>query len=192
MLAKTTTAAKLARRLADKNGKRVMLVSADVYRPAAILQLETLASEVGALFCRSEATEKPANIVARALDESRRSQAEVLIVDTAGRLHVDDDMMSEIAALHAQAKPHETLFVVDSMAGQDAVNAARAFGERLPLSGVVVTKADGDAKGGVALSVAKGHRCPGAFLGREREDRWARGVSSGAHGVAHLSAWATC
>ena len=162
---KTTTAAKLARRLSEKNGKRVMLVSADVYRPAAILQLETLASEVGALFCPSETTEKPADIVARALDESRRSQAEVLIVDTAGRLHVDDDMMDEIAELHVNAQPQETLFVVDSMAGQDAVNAARAFGERLPLSGVVVTKADGDAKGGVALSVAKVTGAPVRFLG---------------------------
>ena len=150
---KTTTAAKLARRLIDKDKKRVMLVSVDVHRPAAILQLKTLASEVEALHCDSSETEQPVDIVIRALDESRRSHADVLIVDTAGRLHVDDDMMHEMAEVHAAAKPHETLFVVDSMSGQDAVNSASAFGDRLPLTGVILTKADGDAKGGVALSV---------------------------------------
>lgn len=162
---KTTTAAKLARRLIEKDNKRVMLVSVDVHRPAAILQLETLAGEVGALHCPSEASEKPASIVARALDDSRRSHADVLIVDTAGRLHVDGDMMDEVADVHAKASPHETLFVVDSMAGQDAVNSAQAFGERLPLTGVVLTKADGDAKGGVALSVADVTGAPVRFLG---------------------------
>ena len=162
---KTTTAAKLARRLIEKDNKRVMLVSVDVHRPAAILQLETLAGEVGALHCPSEAREKPASIVARALDDSRRSHADVLIVDTAGRLHVDGEMMDEVADVHAKASPHETLFVVDSMAGQDAVNSAQAFGERLPLTGVVLTKADGDAKGGVALSVADVTGAPVRFLG---------------------------
>ena len=162
---KTTTAAKLARRLKEKNGKRVMLVSTDVYRPAAILQLKTLADEVGVLHCDSEASEKPTDIVARALTECRQLHADVLIVDTAGRLHVDDAMMDEIAAVHAAAKPHETLFVIDSMAGQDAVRAAESFGRRLPLSGVVVTKADGDAKGGVALSVAKVTGAPIRYLG---------------------------
>jgi signal recognition particle subunit SRP54 len=150
---KTTTAAKLAKRLIETEKKKVMLVSVDVHRPAAILQLQTLAAEVGALHCESSASEKPTKIVDRALDEARRSHVDVLIVDTAGRLHVDEGMMSEVREVHAKAEPHETLFVVDSMAGQDAVNAATAFGESLPLTGIVLTKADGDAKGGVALSV---------------------------------------
>lgn len=162
---KTTTAAKLARRLKEKDGKRVMLVSADVYRPAAILQLKTLADEVDALYCHSDSSETPVAIATRALEEAKRSHADVLIIDTAGRLHVDDDMMSEIADLHKLATPHETLFVVDSMAGQDAVRAAEAFGQQLALTGVVVTKADGDAKGGVALSVSKVTGKPVRFLG---------------------------
>lgn len=162
---KTTSAAKLARRLIEKDNKRVMLVSVDVHRPAAILQLQTLAQEVGAMHCESAASEKPVAIVDRALDESRRGHADVLIVDTAGRLHVDGAMMDEVAEVHARAKPHETLFVVDSMAGQDAVNSAVAFGDRLPLTGVVLTKADGDAKGGVALSVAQVTGTPVRFLG---------------------------
>jgi signal recognition particle subunit SRP54 len=142
-----------------------MLVSVDVHRPAAILQLQTLASEVGALHCESSEKDKPTSIVVRALDEARRLHADVLIVDTAGRLHVDTDMMSEIQHVHAKAEPHETLFVVDSMAGQDAVNAATAFGESLPLSGIVLTKADGDAKGGVALSVREVTGKPIRFMG---------------------------
>ena len=162
---KTTTAAKLAKRLIDRDKKKVMLVSVDVHRPAAILQLQTLAGEVGALHCDSSEKEKPVRIVDRALDEARRSHADVLIVDTAGRLHVDADMMSEVQAVHARAAPHETLFVVDSMAGQDAVNAATAFGEKLPLTGIVLTKADGDAKGGVALSVREVTGKPIRFIG---------------------------
>ncbi len=162
---KTTTAAKLAKRLIEKDKKRVMLVSVDVYRPAAILQLETLATEVGALHCPSSNSEKPVAIVDRALDDARRSHADVLIVDTAGRLHVDDEMMQEVAAIHARANAHETLFVVDSMAGQDAVHAAAAFDRSLPLTGVVLTKADGDAKGGVALSVREITGKPIRFLG---------------------------
>ena len=150
---KTTTAAKLAKLLIDKERKKVMLVSVDVHRPAAILQLKTLAAEVGALHCDSETSEKPTKIVGRAIDEAKRSHADVLIVDTAGRLHIDGEMMQEVVAIHERAAPHETLFVVDSMAGQDAVNAATAFGKSLPLTGVILTKADGDAKGGVALSV---------------------------------------
>ncbi len=150
---KTTTAAKLAKQLIDKERKKVMLVSVDVYRPAAILQLKTLAGEVGALHCDSNTGEKPTKIVTRAIDEAKRSHADVLIVDTAGRLHVDSEMMQEVAAIHGKAAPRETLFVVDSMAGQDAVNAAIAFDQSLPLTGVILTKADGDAKGGVALSV---------------------------------------
>ncbi|MDH3430004.1 MAG: signal recognition particle protein [Gammaproteobacteria bacterium] len=162
---KTTTAAKLAKRLIEKDKKRVMLVSADVYRPAAILQLETLAGEVGALHCPSSSEDKPVRIVDRALDDARRSHADVLIVDTAGRLHVDDEMMDEVVAVHARAKATETLFIVDSMAGQDAVNAAMAFDRSLPLTGVVLTKADGDAKGGVALSVREVTGKPIRFLG---------------------------
>ena len=162
---KTTTAAKLARRLIEKEKKRVMLVSVDVHRPAAILQLKTLAGEIGAEYCDSTAEEQAVDIVHRALDESRRSHMEVLIVDTAGRLHIDDDMMAEAVAIHGAASPHETLFVVDSMAGQDAVNSARAFGESLPLTGVILTKADGDAKGGAALSVVEVTGKPIRFVG---------------------------
>ena len=162
---KTTTAAKLARRLIEKEKKRVMLVSVDVHRPAAILQLKTLAGEIGAEYCDSTAEEQAVDIVHRALDESRRSHMEVLIVDTAGRLHIDDDMMAEAVAIHGAASPHETLFVVDSMAGQDAVNSARAFGESLPLTGVILTKADGDAKGGAALSVVEVTGRPIRFVG---------------------------
>ena len=162
---KTTTAAKFAKRLIDRDRKRVMLVSADVYRPAAILQLETLASEVGALHCPSSANEKPEAIVERAIDTAKRSHADVLIVDTAGRLHVDDEMMREVAAVHVRSGARETLFVVDSMSGQDAVNAARAFAASLPLTGIVLTKADGDAKGGAALSVREITGKPIRFLG---------------------------
>lgn len=162
---KTTTAAKLALRLMKKESKRVMMVSVDVHRPAAILQLETLAGEVGSLYCKSAADESPIDIVDRALDESRRSHADVLIIDTAGRLHVDQEMMDEIAAIHAAASPHETLFVIDSMAGQDAVNSASAFGERLDLTGIILTKADGDSKGGVALSAREVTGKPIRFLG---------------------------
>ncbi len=162
---KTTTAAKLAKRLIDKDKKRVMLVSVDVYRPAAILQLQTLAGEVGALHCPSSTDEKPVAIVERAIDEAKRSHADVLIIDTAGRLHVDADMMQEVVAVHGKSGATETLFVVDSMAGQDAVNAATAFDKSLPLTGVVLTKADGDAKGGVALSVREVTGKPIRFVG---------------------------
>jgi signal recognition particle subunit SRP54 len=162
---KTTTAAKLAKRLADRERKRAMLVSVDIHRPAAILQLKTLADEIGALHCDSNPDEDPVAIVERALDEARRSHADVLIVDTAGRLHIDDQMMAEAAAVHASAAPHETLFIVDSMAGQDVVNAATAFNAALPLTGVILTKADGDAKGGVALSVREVTGQPIRFIG---------------------------
>lgn len=162
---KTTTAAKLAKRLMDREKKRVMLVSVDVHRPAAILQLQTLAEEVGALHCPSSVDDKPVSIVDRAIDAAKRSHADVLIIDTAGRLHVDDDMMQEVVAVQARAKARETLFVVDSMAGQDAVNAATAFDNSLPLTGIVLTKADGDAKGGVALSVREVTGKPIRFLG---------------------------
>jgi len=162
---KTTTAAKLARRLIEKEKRRVMMVSVDVHRPAAILQLKTLAGEIGADHCDSAAEEQPVDIVRRALDESRRSHMDVLIVDTAGRLHIDEEMMAEAVAVHSEASPHETLFVVDSMAGQDAVNSARVFDDSLPLTGVILTKADGDAKGGVALSVREVTGKPIRFVG---------------------------
>ena len=162
---KTTTAAKLARRLITRDKKKVMLVSVDVHRPAAILQLETLAGEVGAEHCASAADEQPTRIVARALEQAKRAHVDVLIVDTAGRLHIDTDMMDEVQAVHAAAAPQETLFVVDSMAGQDAVNSARAFDASLPLTGIILTKADGDAKGGVALSVREVTGKPIRFIG---------------------------
>ncbi len=162
---KTTTAAKLAKRLIDADKKCVMLVSVDVHRPAAILQLQTLAEEVGALHCDSASSEKPEMIMQRALDESRRSHADVLIVDTAGRLHVDEAMMAEVIRVHEESNAHETLFVVDSMAGQDAVNAAKTFDQSLPLTGIILTKADGDAKGGAALSVREVTGKPIRFMG---------------------------
>jgi signal recognition particle subunit SRP54 len=161
---KTTTAAKLARRLMART-KKVMLVSVDVYRPAAILQLETLAKEIGCLHCQSSSDERPDDIVRRALEESRRAFVDVLVVDTAGRLHVDDEMMRELVRLQGIANPRETLFVIDSMAGQDAVNSARVFDQSLPLTGIILTKADSDAKGGVALSVREITGKPIRFLG---------------------------
>jgi len=150
---KTTTVAKLAKHLKDKRKKKVMVVSADVYRPAAIEQLQTLAGQVGAIFFPSDASQKPEAIVKAAIDEARKTFADVLIVDTAGRTSIDAAMMAEIKALHAAVNPVETLFVVDSMTGQDAAVTAKHFGEALPLTGVVLTKTDGDARGGAALSV---------------------------------------
>lgn len=162
---KTTTAAKLAKRLIEKERKKVMLVSVDVHRPAAILQLERLAGEVGAIHCASSVDERPETIVDRALDDARRQHVDVLIVDTAGRLHVDAEMMGEAVRVHDRANPHETLFIVDSMAGQDAVNAAKVFADALSLTGVILTKADGDAKGGAALSVRDVTGQPIRFVG---------------------------
>lgn len=162
---KTTTAAKLARRLVERERKSVALVSVDVHRPAAILQLERLAGEVGAQWIASDPAEEPGAIMERALETARRQFADVLIVDTAGRLHVDQDMMEEVRTVHRIASPHETLFVIDSMAGQDAVNAARAFSDALPLTGAILTKADGDARGGVALSVREVTGKPIRFIG---------------------------
>jgi len=162
---KTTTVAKLAKHLREKRKKKVMVVSADVYRPAAIEQLQTLAGQVGALFFPSDASQKPEAIVKAAIDDARKSFADVLIVDTAGRLAIDEAMMAEIKALHAAVNPVETLFVVDSMTGQDAANTAKAFGEALPLTGVVLTKTDGDARGGAALSVRYITGKPIKFIG---------------------------
>jgi signal recognition particle subunit SRP54 len=149
---KTTTAGKLARLLQGQK-KKVLLVSCDVYRPAAIEQLAAVAAQAGADVFPSAVGEVPLEIARRALEHARTRYYDVLIVDTAGRLAIDEAMMQEIAALHAAAQPVETLFVVDAMQGQDAVNVARAFGERLPLTGVILTKLDGDARGGAALSV---------------------------------------
>lgn len=162
---KTTTAGKLARYLKDREKKKVMLVSADVYRPAAIAQLETVAQSVGAQFVASSSDEQPIEIAKRAIEQAQIQFADVLIIDTAGRLHVDDDMMEEIKALHAFVQPQETLFVVDSMTGQDAANTARAFNDALPLTGVILTKTDGDARGGAALSVRAITGKPIKFLG---------------------------
>ncbi len=162
---KTTTVAKLARYLKERQKKKVMVVSADVYRPAAIAQLETLAGQVGALFHASSAEQAPVDIATGALAAARRNFADVLIVDTAGRLAVDETMMAEIKALHSTLTPIETLFVVDAMTGQDAANTARAFSEALPLTGVVLTKADGDARGGAALSVRHITGKPIKFIG---------------------------
>jgi signal recognition particle subunit SRP54 len=162
---KTTTVAKLARHLREREKKKVAVVSADVYRPAAIEQLRTLAQEVDAAFLESRADELPLAIVERALKEARARFVDVLIVDTAGRLHVDQAMMDEIRAIHAAVHPVETLFVVDAMTGQDAVNTARAFNDALPLTGIVLAKTDGDARGGAALSVRAVTGKPIKFLG---------------------------
>ncbi|MDV4271533.1 signal recognition particle protein [Acinetobacter baumannii] len=162
---KTTTAAKLARFLKERQKKKVMTVSADVYRPAAIKQLKTVSAEVGAGFIPSDPSEKPIDIVNRAIEQAKIQFADVLIVDTAGRLHVDEDMMDEIKELHAAVKPTETLFVVDAMTGQDAANTAKAFNDALALTGVILTKTDGDARGGAALSVRAITGKPIKFLG---------------------------
>jgi signal recognition particle subunit SRP54 len=161
---KTTTSGKLARLLVAEK-KKVALVSADVYRPAAIEQLRTVTAQVGADFVDSKVGENPVDIARRALEHARSRYYDVLIVDTAGRLAIDEDMMREIAELHAVLEPVETLFVVDSMQGQDAVNVARAFAERLPLTGVILTKLDGDARGGAALSVRHVTGKPVKFAG---------------------------
>ena len=162
---KTTTVAKLARFLRERKKKKVMVVSCDVYRPAAIEQLQTLAAQVEVLFHPSSGEQDAITIARSALDAARKNFADVLIVDTAGRLHVDAAMMDEIKALHATLNPVETLFVVDAMTGQDAANTAKAFSEALPLTGVILTKTDGDARGGAALSVRYVTGRPIKFIG---------------------------
>jgi signal recognition particle subunit SRP54 len=162
---KTTTAAKLARRLIEHDGRRVLLVSTDVRRPAAMLQLERLAQQVGADYFAADAQAAPADIASAALQQAQRGVFDVLIVDTAGRLHVDEAMMQEVRDIDGAVHPHERLFVVDAMAGQDAVNAARAFSAALELTGIILTKADGDARGGAALSVREITGRPIVFLG---------------------------
>jgi signal recognition particle subunit SRP54 len=162
---KTTTVAKLSRWLIERQKKSVMVASCDVYRPAAIKQLETLAGEVGAQFFPSESAQKPVDIATAAVSHARKQFADVLLIDTAGRLHIDDEMMDEIKALHAATQPTETLFVVDSMTGQDAAKTAKAFNDALALTGVILTKTDGDARGGAALSVRHITGKPIKFLG---------------------------
>ncbi len=162
---KTTTVAKLAKFLKDRRKKRVMVVSCDVYRPAAIEQLRLLAEQVDVLFHPSAGDQSPAAIAKSAVDAAKKNFADVLLVDTAGRLAIDAQMMDEIKALHAALNPIETLFVVDAMTGQDAANTAKAFAEALPLTGVVLTKTDGDARGGAALSVRYVTGRPIKFIG---------------------------
>jgi signal recognition particle subunit SRP54 len=162
---KTTTVAKLARRLAEVEKKSVMVASADVYRPAAIDQLQTLATEVGVEFHPSKRDQNPVAIARDAVAAARKGGAEVLILDTAGRLAIDEQMMNEIRAIHDAVSPAETLFVVDSMTGQDAANTAKVFNDALPLTGVVLTKVDGDARGGAALSVRHITGKPIKFIG---------------------------
>jgi signal recognition particle subunit SRP54 len=162
---KTTSVAKLSRYLSEREKKKVMVVSADVYRPAAIEQLKTLSSEVGAEFFPSTPDQKPAQIVSDAIAAAKTQFADVLIVDTAGRLAIDEPMMDEIKQIHKLANPIETLFVIDAMIGQDSVNTAKAFNEALPLTGVILTKVDGDARGGAALSVRHVTGKPIKFLG---------------------------
>lgn len=162
---KTTTVGKLAKYLKDREKKKVMVVSADVYRPAAIEQLKTLADTIGVECYPSTVEEKPLDIVRNALASAKIKFMDVLLVDTAGRLHVDEDMMNEIKEIHADINPVETLFVVDAMTGQDAANTAKAFNDALPLTGIILTKMDGDARGGAALSVRKITGKPIKFLG---------------------------
>lgn len=162
---KTTTVGKLARFLKERKKKSVLVVSADVYRPAAIKQLETLANDLEVTFFPSDTSQKPVDIAQAAIREAKLKFIDVVIVDTAGRLHVDGEMMEEIKQVHAAIKPVETLFVVDAMTGQDAANTAKAFNDALPLTGVVLTKVDGDARGGAALSVRAITGKPIKFLG---------------------------
>jgi len=162
---KTTSTAKLARWLQERKKKSVLVASCDIYRPAAIEQLRTLAEEVGAQFFPSSSDQDPVAIARAALEQARKQHVDVLIVDTAGRLHIDTEMMDEIRRIHGAVDPIETLFVVDSMTGQDAANTARAFHEALPLTGVVLTKTDGDARGGAALSIRSITGKPIKFLG---------------------------
>ena len=162
---KTTTTAKLAKHLIEKRKKKVLTVSGDVYRPAAIEQLKTVTAQAGAEWFPSSPDQKPVDIARAALDHARRGYFDVLLVDTAGRLAIDEALMREIRALHAELKPVETLFVVDAMQGQDAVNTAKAFSEALPLTGIVLTKLDGDSRGGAALSVRQITGAPIKFAG---------------------------
>ena len=162
---KTTSVAKLAKFLTEREKKKVLVVSVDVYRPAAIKQLETLANEINVGFFPSDISQKPIDIATAAIDHAKKNFFDVLIVDTAGRLHVDEAMMGEIQQLHAAINPVETLFTVDAMTGQDAANTAKAFNDALPLTGIILTKTDGDARGGAALSIRHITGKPIKFMG---------------------------
>jgi signal recognition particle subunit SRP54 len=162
---KTTTVAKLGRWLKENQKKKVGVVSADVYRPAAIKQLQMLANELSLEFFESDISQKPVDIAKNAIEDAKKKFLDVIIIDTAGRLHIDDEMMGEIKELHAAINPVETLFVVDSMTGQDAAITAKAFNDALPLTGVILTKADGDARGGAALSIRHITGKPIKFIG---------------------------
>ncbi|MCW8830885.1 MAG: signal recognition particle protein, partial [Gammaproteobacteria bacterium] len=162
---KTTTVAKLSKLLQEREKKSTLVVSCDIYRPAAIEQLKTLAAQVGAEFFPSSVDQKPTDIAKAALEYARNHHIDVVLVDTAGRLHIDAEMMAEIKQVHAAVNPIETLFVVDSMTGQDAANTAHAFDEALPLTGVILTKTDGDARGGAALSIRQITGKPIKFMG---------------------------
>lgn len=162
---KTTTAAKLAKLLKERHKKKVMLVSCDIYRPAAIKQLQTLAAQIDVAFFPSDSSQNPVQIAQDALAKAKTSFMDVLIIDTAGRLHIDEAMMAEIKNIHAAIQPTETLFTVDSMTGQDAANTAKAFNDALALTGVILTKTDGDARGGAALSIRQITGKPIKFIG---------------------------
>lgn len=162
---KTTTAAKLARKLKLEDKKKVMLASLDVYRPAAIEQLKTLAGQIDAVWFPSTSNEQPVTIAQHAIDAAKRQGMDVVILDTAGRLHIDDALMNELKAVHQVAKPIESLLVVDSMTGQDAVTVAKAFHDLIPVTGLILTKTDGDSRGGAALSIRKISGTPVKFLG---------------------------
>ena len=162
---KTTTIAKLSKRLLAQDKKKISVVSCDIYRPAAIKQLQTLAEQVGVNFIPSDSSQSALNIAENAIQQAQHNHDDVLFIDTAGRLHVDGEMMTEIQQLHAAVNPVETLFVVDSMSGQDAALSAQAFNDALPLTGVILTKTDGDARGGAALSVREITGKPIKFLG---------------------------
>lgn len=162
---KTTTVAKLAKLLKERQQKSVLVTSCDIYRPAAIQQLETLATQLQIDFFPSQVNENPVHIAKNAIEQAKKRQSDVVIIDTAGRLHIDDEMMQEIKAIHQAIEPTETLFVVDSMTGQDAANTAKAFNDALPLTGVVLTKTDGDARGGAALSIRHITGKPIKFVG---------------------------
>ena len=162
---KTTSVAKLAHWLKERQKKSVLVASADVYRPAAIEQLKTLANEVDAHFFPSQSDQKPVDIAKAAVEQAKLQFIDVVIIDTAGRLHIDDDMMTEIKQIHEAINPVETLFTVDSMTGQDAANTAKVFNDALPLTGVILTKTDGDARGGAALSIRHITGKPIKFMG---------------------------
>jgi signal recognition particle subunit SRP54 len=162
---KTTTVGKLAKFLKDTQKKSIMVASCDVYRPAAIHQLEILAKQIDVKFFESHAGQKPVDIAKDAVKAARQAVVDVLLIDTAGRLHIDEEMMQEIKNIHSAVNPTETLFVVDSMTGQDAANTAKVFNEALPLTGIILTKTDGDARGGAALSVRYITGKPIKFLG---------------------------